>query len=350
MKISELLENLKKKTVAKEELAKLLKCGSGERALFEAVRECGDLLQPVKSSGHNGNHQYPVYAKYRIVLPHDDYSYERERIRGLYPSLLKNGVLEKQPQKYRRYEEKLQRLSNYLFKSRLRAEEKISRRERSFVIFGDEKALDDKSFFSFLNSLGLGGEALAFYDTPEYCFCDYIPVRKAEMQILICENKDIWFNARRLMFEEGAESFFGQRFDGVLFGGGNKICEDENGSFAVYTEFLRAERVRYFYWGDIDREGFKIYLRLRDKYAGEAYLRRFTLELFYPAYLRMLELAEGLELPFSGDHREYSLPDSLRALEGFAKERRKELINILSENRRLPQEIVSYAVLKGEVD
>ena len=73
----------------------------------------------------------------------------------------------------------------------------VSRKERSFEIFEQEKILDDSSIKSLIKSLGITQDDLCFYDTPEYCFHDYIPQKKNNMVLLICENKDIWFNIRR---------------------------------------------------------------------------------------------------------------------------------------------------------
>ena len=59
------------------------------------------------------------------------------------------------------------------------------------LLSGDEKALDNH--LRLLRSIGVSGEDLYYYETPEQCFSDYIPLRKSKMTLLICENKDIWF-------------------------------------------------------------------------------------------------------------------------------------------------------------
>lgn len=210
----------------------------------------------------------------------------------------------------------------------------MSRRERSFSIFGDEKVLDHHLIL--LDSIGISGEHLAFYETLEQCFPDFIPVRKPQMTLLICENKDIWFNIRKLMYENRYNQLFETSIDGVIFGQGNDITG--KGKFRSYSQFLGAEQVTYLYCGDIDRAGFDIFLRLC-KEADEI-----PISLFLPAYCKMLELSRGLLLPDSDDTRGI-IPDISGILPMFSQYEQSQISQILRENKRLPQEILSYPVL-----
>ena len=159
----------------------------------------------------------------------------------------------------------------------------ISRKELSFEIFDEEKALDDKTFCALLERIGITADTLAFYDTPEYCFNDYIPDRKAQMTLLICENKDIWFNIRRMMFENNATNIFDTHIDGVVYGCGNKVSGMD--ALTSYTEFIGSE-VKYLYWGDIDRAGLNIYL------SAVRANPNINIKLFVRAYEEMLRLAQ----------------------------------------------------------
>lgn len=210
----------------------------------------------------------------------------------------------------------------------------MSRRERSFSIFGDEKVLD--YHLTLLDNIGISGENLHYYETPEQCFSDYIPVRKSQMMLLICENKDIWFNIRRLMYENGHHILFGTHIDGVIFGQGNDITG--KGKFHSYSQFLGADQITYLYCGDIDRAGFDIFLRLCKETKG------ITISLFLPAYHKMLELSEKLILPDSKDGRCF-MPDISGILSEFSQYEQAQILKILHENKRLPQEILSYPVL-----
>ena len=112
-----------------------------------------------------------------------------DKIGRLHPSLLKSGYFSAHPKEYENNCVLIEKLSRYLFKRTTSVP--VSRKERSFVIFGREKILDDNTFKTLLHNMKITEDDLCFYDTPEYCFHDYIPIRKERMVLLICENKDI---------------------------------------------------------------------------------------------------------------------------------------------------------------
>ena len=288
------LKNWGKKTISNSELAKLLHSGSDAelfRLVSDAVAE--GILLPVKTSGTNGNRVYPVYLKYRITII-ENYSEALSEISLLHPAITQTGYLQSRPNLYVKYKDPIQKLSSFLFKAKPSVA--ISKKERSFDIFDEEKQLEDSSFNSLLVHLGLTPEVLQYYETPEYCFNDYIPVKIDRMTLLICENKDIWFNIRRRMFEDRANRIFDVHIDGVVYGCGNRVSEA--GSISAYTRFLGADCVRYLYWGDIDRAGLNIYLSLL-KNNSELDIR-----FFVPAYEEMLRLSKSHNIPDSVDNRE----------------------------------------------
>ena len=51
-------------------------------------------------------------------------------------------------------------------------------------------------------ALEISESDLGFYDTPEYCFHDYIPERKNDLTLLICENKDIWLSLIHILLAD----------------------------------------------------------------------------------------------------------------------------------------------------
>ena len=187
----EKLKKYGKKTISKTELQSIFALSSDEE-LFEIISVLSEqkILSPIKKSKTNGNRLYPIYLKYKVSLPQDTYEAELIEISALHPLLQSNGYLQSKPEEYKKYRLQLQKLDRYLF---YRSENTISvsRKERSFEIFDEEKVLDDKTFCALLERIGITADTLAFYDTPEYCFNDYIPDRKAHMMLLICENKDI---------------------------------------------------------------------------------------------------------------------------------------------------------------
>ncbi len=339
MKHVEKLKRYGKKTITKTDLENLFVSSSDEELFgMIAVLTEQQILSPIKGSKTNGNRVYPIYLKYKVFLPHDTYETELEEINALHPLLLKNGYLQSKPDEYKKYRSFLQKLDCYLFE-RKENEISISRKERSFEIFDEEKALDNKSFSALLERMGMTANVLGFYDTPEYCFNDYIPERKAEMTLLICENKDIWFNIRRMMFENHARKLFDTHIDGVVYGCGNKISG--LGALTTYTDFI-GSKVKYLYWGDIDRAGLNIYL------SAVRANPNIDVKLFVPAYEEMLRLAETKNIPNSDD--EHSHMDDYSHIFELVNQKLKHLFEQnIQNNKRIPQEIINYAFLKDNM-
>lgn len=336
MKHIEKLKKYGKKTISKTYMETVF-ATSSEEELFGIISVLSEkqILSPIKSSKTNGNRLYPIYLKYKVSFPQDTYEAELKEISALHPLLQSNGYLQSKPEEYKKYRLLLQKLDRYLF-SRSVNEISISRKERSFEIFDEEKALDDKTFCALLERIGITPNALAFYDTPEYCFNDYIPERKAQMTLLICENKDIWFNIRRMMFENNATNIFDTHIDGVVYSCGNKVSG--MGALTTYTEFIGSE-VKYLYWGDIDRAGLNIYLSTVRANPN------INIKLFVPAYEEMLRLAQTRNIPDSDDERN-RIEDYSHIFDLVDQNLRTLFEQSIQNNKRIPQEIITYAFLK----
>ena len=336
MKHIEKIKKYGKKTISKTDLETLFAASSDEE-LFGIISVLSEqkILSPIKNSKTNGNRLYPIYLKYKISLPQDTYEAELKEISALHPLLQSNGYLQSKPEEYKKYRLLIQKLDRYLF-SRSVNEISISRKERSFEIFDEEKALDDKTFCTLLERIGITPNALALYDTPEYCFNDYIPDRKAQMTLLICENKDIWFNIRRMMFENNVTNIFDTYIDGVVYGCGNKVSG--MGALTTYTEFIGSE-VKYLYWRDIDRAGLNIYL------SAVRANPNINIKLFVPAYEEMLRLAQSRNIPDSDDERN-RIEDYSQIFDLVNQNLRTIFEQSIQNNKRIPQEIITYAFLK----
>lgn len=335
------LQNAKPGYLTLEQLRDLAGTRDDE-CLFSQIQEClkQGLLSPIKAGGDNGNLRFPLRMKYRVVRPRAEDDDALREIRALHSALQRDGFLLKHPERYRKYSVELQALSRWLFQHPV-PPVPVSRKERSFEIFGEEKRMEDTGLKHLLQQLGTAEVRLAFYDTPSGAFYDYIPVRASRMSLLICENKDIWYNLRRMMFEKGKTVLWGRKLDGILYGNGNQVTVPN--ALTEYTRFLCLEQPEYLYWGDIDREGLHIYQRLRRANP------ELSVELFLPGYTAMLRRGEGRVLPKSQDGRELAADfEELYAL--FPERWRDFLRGIIADNRRLPQEIVSFAVLLQEMD
>ena len=253
-KLYKALREFPRKRITLEELDKL--CQDPEQLggqITELVEQ--GVLIPIKNSKTNGNQKTPLFMKYTVRTENAE-EISPDEIYALHPRLSANGYLLRNRMQFISNKAFLQRLSEWL--TYHKSGEMMSRRERSFSIFGEEKELDEH--LKLLECIGISGDILSCYDTPEQCFSDYIPVRKPEMTLIVCENKDIWFNIRRLMYETGVRSLFDIPIDGVIFGQGNDITGKDK--FRSYAAYLDADTVRFLYCGDIDRAGFDIFLRL----------------------------------------------------------------------------------------
>lgn len=296
----------------------------------------GGLLSPVKASGKNGRIP-PLFNKYRTIRPKEDYSEYLESIRRLNPRLNISAYL-KRPELYKKHRELLEGLSHYLWHQGELLEEPMSRKERSFSIWGREKLIDQN--FSLLREVlrfnGLGEDFLHYYDTPEPFF-EYVHRQSAEMSVLILENKDSWFTFRKLMQNTGKNIFASQGVDLLIYGEGNKITK--KGALEDYARgMLQSQQaIRFLYLGDLDREGIRLFFRTREANPG------LSIEPFVPLYLLMLDLAQGREMPKSLDKR-----DVPAAVEDFAHLLGCEpavIKQLLTEDRYIPQEIINYQVL-----
>ena len=327
-----------KKYITLEILAGFLKVEAVDtEALFGKISSLVDgmILEPVKKSGYNGNRKYPLFKKYRILIKEELSEEAEKQIRQLHPALRKTGYLSSHVQEYLKHKEVIDCLNSFLFSKK--EGESISRKERSFEIFGREKVLDDSEVKSLIRHLEISDSDLGFYDTPEYCFHDYIQERKKELKLLICENKDIWFNIRRCMFEDHFKSLFGVAIDGVVYGNGNKVS-NKAGALVEYVRFMGNPNVTFLYWGDIDREGFDIFRRTREVNAS------LNIGLFIPGYRKMIERAESICLEDSPSSKKEGVSFE-NLFEGFSAEERHFLNRVLEDNKLIPQEIIPYTVL-----
>ncbi|PHJ37653.1 hypothetical protein P378_15490 [Desulforamulus profundi] len=150
---------------------------------------------------------------------------------------------------------------------------------------------------------GLGEEFLNYYDTPEPFF-EYVHARPEQMTVLILENKDTWFTFRKLMQDTGKNIVAGTPVDVLLYGEGNKIskCGALEEYNAVMLGGKRGQAGRFLYFGDLDREGIRLFFRARGANPN------LDIKPFSALYQLMLKLAEGMELPESPDERGVEAP------------------------------------------
>jgi len=327
-------------SITEPELQKLI--NASEYSIFnitvEQLVNDGILVQ-VKASGLNGRLP-PLFNKYRIIKPQKDYSEYLASILHLHTSLNITNYLSN-PELYIKHRDIVDGLSHYLWYAKELLEAPMSRKERSFSIWGREKMIDEK--YALLKEVlkfnGLEKKILNFYDTPEPFF-EYVHARPELITVLILENKDTWFTFRKRMQETGNSTLAGVQVDVLLYGEGNKISKP--GALEDFNTAMLGGRsvqtTRFLYLGDLDHEGIRLFFRARDANP------QLNLTPFAQLYNLMLELAVSRELPRSLDNRGFEAPlEEFTILLGL--DRSDELKSFLKKGRYIPQEIINYQIV-----
>ncbi len=308
--------------------------------------EIGELvekgwLKPVKASGKNGRIP-PLFNRYRVIKPPEDYSGYTESIRRLNPALDIAAYLTR-PEIYIKHRDIVEGLSSYLWYQQDLLDMPMSRKERSFSIWGREKLVDEN--FALVREIlrfnGLGEDFLNYYDTPEPFF-EYVHSYQPKMTALIVENKDTWFSFRKLLQTTGKNHIAGQAIDLLIYGEGNKITK--KGALKEYADSMLYNQEKltlsFLYFGDLDKEGIRLFYRTREANPG------LNLMPFASLYHQMLKLASGQEMPKSPDERDLTVDiDDFTGLLGLSSDEHQALIRLFDQGCYIPQEIVNYQVL-----
>ncbi|MEH7492047.1 Wadjet anti-phage system protein JetD domain-containing protein [Neobacillus niacini] len=137
----------------------------------------------------------------------------------------------------------------------------VTREERSFQLFGEEKFLSNAGA-TLLQRLQLSldnlkarvyGEPFAFWPAPNG------DIRNAK-SVLIVENQSFYHTCRLLM--NSGKDIIGIHPDLLIYGEGKKIEK----SFNFLHDITSSHDLTIYYAGDIDPEGWGIYVRLKDSY------------------------------------------------------------------------------------
>jgi hypothetical protein len=310
-----------------------------QRQVAQLVQE--GMLAPVRSSGTNGRLP-PLSNRYRIVRLPEDYTTYLAAIRLLNPVLNISDYL-KNPALYRKHEVIVSGMNHCLWYKPELLKEPMSRKERSFSLWGREKLLDEHRALvgEVLKFNGLNEDWLNCYDTPEPFF-EYVHALSEQISVLVLENKDTWYTFRKLMQDTGKGVIAGTRVDVLLYGEGNKITK--RGALDEYSAGMLRGRAgqagEFLYFGDLDLEGIRLFFRTRDANPGLG-IRPFTM-----LYSLMLKLAAGMELPKSLDKRGILAPVAEFA-DMLGLSGPESLLGFLEQGRYIPQEIVNYQVVSG---
>lgn len=302
-----------------------------------------EIIRPVKSSGPNGL-KPTLHKRYQVSKVENNCDYHTDEIKRLHPVFNIEGYLEN-ASKYEEDREVILIIDRFIRTNSFLLNDPASINERSFQIFNKEKEIRlgsaCKSVFSFNKKLE---KYLNMYHTPEPFFEHSIGVEDTENQInvLIVENKDTWYTLRKLMNKD-YNSIYGIRLNSLIFGEGKKITRkrDSLTEFAM-TYYNQAAMINFYYFGDLDMEGIEIFenvIRVNPD---------LNIILFKQAYLDMIDESKKYETPDCSDHQMPS--KGVAFFPYFTEEQVLRIKHILDKGKFIPQEILSYGLLKDKLE
>ena len=229
--------------------------------------------------------------------------------------------------------EYVRRLSEYLQNHGGMPGDSISRNERSFEIWGEEKFLTGGAGRTILSRCSIDEAALNTYSTTEP-FAYFAFHRGTPQKILILENKDPFFGMRKFLLE-GNREIFGEEIGTLIYGAGKRVVSSFR-EFGISAEpYMKDTGKELLYFGDLDYEGILIYESLAAAFSDSGEIRPFI-----PAYLAMLDKGErAMTLPLTKEHQNQNHSGSFfSCFDGHTVSRIKA---VLESSRYIPQEILN---------
>lgn len=211
-------------------------------------------LKPTKDGKDTNGKQPPLAKKYRVIEEHrEDLGADLIReIEMNFPLIYNRSYYKNHLEQYLEDREWVLKLCAYHNRVDGPLTEEMSINERFYDIFRMEKLGLDSKIMSILRKLNIVFQVLNCYKTPEP-FIYYSKTELSAHKILIIENKDTWYTMRKLM-KEGLGPF-----DTVIYGEGKKILSSIEEIEVHQKEYFRDAMSEYFYFGDLDDEGLKIF-------------------------------------------------------------------------------------------
>ncbi|BBF42836.1 hypothetical Cytosolic protein [Lachnospiraceae bacterium KM106-2] len=328
------LESFEKKIITLDEIQ--------ECYGIEKYEELVDLIgQLIKSNqlkavkGKLNGKSKPLALKYRIISPKKEkVSYERELLITINPRLNIDHY-KKHVKQYEKDREMIFRLNSYLSNHAELLDTKISVKERSYEIFGEEKYLD-KHGKIVLKNLGLSLTDLNVYKSTEPLV--YESQNDSYPQnLLIMENRDTYYSIRRAL-RMGHKTILGQRIDTVIYGEGKVIYQSLSDIDNCVEQYLKSLDNKIYYFGDLDYEGIGIFEGLAAEYG-----KKYQFYLLKDAYLKMIEKALKSENPLPKMKEGQAYQAGTEFFKYFTKKEQMQICNILEGGSYIPQEILNIS-------
>lgn len=226
----------------------------------------------------------------------------------------------------------------YEFLGKRDSREWATREERSLELFGSEKWLSEELGMLFLRRVGMTlegikakvhGEPFVFWPRPG------ISLKHAEC-VLVVENLSLFHTLRRVMELDG--SVLNLRPDLLIYGEGKKI----EASLPFLNEITQSTDIKIMYAGDIDPEGWGIYVRLKRKHPS------YEIGLALPLYEAMVLNMKTV----SAENQKQDASVLHGVLEQLNGQNGSELLHALVnlcwlERLRVPQEALTVETLRA---
>ncbi len=327
------------KKVSLEELLEKRERDSYE-SQYRYVMELIDTgkIKPVKSSAGNGR-KPALHTQYWLVEEKQDYSAWEEELLYRTDTHINVEYYLRHLDMYDKDRAYVRRLSDYLRDQNGLLSVPISRNERSFEIWGEEKFLSGGAGRTILSRCKIDESVLNVYFTAEP-FAYFAAHRDVPQKILILENKDPFFGMRRYLLE-GNKRILGEKIGTLIYGAGKRVVSSFR-EFAISAEpYMKESGNELLYLGDLDYEGIVIYETLVQTFAPSG-----TIRPFVPAYLAMLNKGDSVKsLPLSKEHQNKNITGSFFSF--FDEQTAGRMKKILESGRYIPQEILNTDDYRG---
>ena len=260
----------------------------------------------------------------------------RARIVQLDQRFWVNGWLLSHPGAFELYEKELLALNEFLVSGTMIGD--VTRRQLAYQMGGDEKFFEYGSDgFRLLRSMGVE-DLIRHRPLPKPDLLYHAPRRRRHMRVLVTENLDPWLDVRDLMYEEGVSQILGERIHAVVLGGGMPVLEPNR--LHLLLDTLGADSYDVLYWGDIDRAGLDILLKLQALLDG-----KFEVKAFTPAYQLMCDRAMA-RFPEPGDNEKtgqinLEVGDTSVICDGLTPEAAAYAKAVIEDCCLIPQEILT---------
>jgi len=288
-----------------------------------------NIIKPIKSKGMTSF--FPkVYSEYRKVVEKRVYTELKNEIIKLNPRLNISRYLNN-PELYEELQEQILKLSNFLWNKKENLNNEMSVKERSFEIWGDEKFLESKEGKSILAFNKIDTEYLNFYYAPEPFFCLEIKKKKRIPCILIIENKDTWYSIGKALNLSENKKLFNIEINFLIYGEGNKATR--RNALTDFINVIADLTSQIYYVGDIDIAGVNMLYSCINN-------NEIDIKPFMPLYKCMVNVADVNKMNKTDDNR--GTDYNKEFLSEFNENDNVKVMEILDNNKRIPQEILNY--------